>query len=666
MLIVGKNASRIDELKKQLCNSFAIKDLGHAKEDLGMRITRLRDERKLYLLQEKYIERVLERFNMKNSKAVNKPLAGHMKLSRKKCPTTKEEKYSIAKIPYSSVVRSLMYAMVCTRPDIAHTVAEYIAATKAGKEMIWLKNFLRDLGLDQMEYVVYCDSQSAIDLIKNSMYHARTKHIDVRYHWIREQIENESFHIKKIHTSENPADMLTKIIGTLSLLENFQSSGFEQGNQHWLSLSYISCFCQNMLASELGLVVVSVASLHFAGFFVWYLSAVLAGFSNLKNELYPSRAKDRFLSWPIRMNIVVENASALAYLHAYDIIHRDVKTSKILLNNNCRVKFADFGLSRLSSNDATHVSTAPQGTAGYVDPEYHESQLEASIAEGYLAEESLTFCSRYIEDIETRFNRPRSVRDDTNDIEPSGMSTLFPQLGKPESAAKNYDLTPMSKLQAHRYVLLNCAIVTPFVDKFRQHIRRSSRERRPSPTGMERRVNKEFVDWFHKRIMNPDTIDTMSIDLKILARGPCTNSRRFTAYVINGSKFQTLAREEGLKTQNSGVFLTSKTSCVASSIDGNFRLAELPYFGNLEYIIEIDYNGHFKWSVAMHLKPRDLYDMREVMEEEVYENEPYEAQELKQFFVDGDDYVQLATDHITDDIVESNVATNQEADAMSD
>ncbi|KAF3617592.1 Calmodulin-binding receptor-like cytoplasmic kinase 2 [Capsicum annuum] len=90
------------------------------------------------------------------------------------------------------------------------------------------------------------------------------------------------------------------------------------------------------------------------------------------DHLTGDRAKDRFLSWPIRMNIVVETASALAYLHAYDIIHRDVKTSKILLNNNCRVKFADFGLSRLSSNDATHVSTAPQGTAGYVDPEYHE------------------------------------------------------------------------------------------------------------------------------------------------------------------------------------------------------------------------------------------------------------------------------------------------------
>ena len=90
--------------------------------------------------------------------------------------------------------------------------AEYIAATEAGKEMIWLKRFLQELGLNQMEYIVYCDSQSAIDLSKNSMYHARTKHIDVRYHWIREKVENESFHVKKKNTSENPTDILTKTI----------------------------------------------------------------------------------------------------------------------------------------------------------------------------------------------------------------------------------------------------------------------------------------------------------------------------------------------------------------------------------------------------------------------------------------------------------------------
>ena len=63
--------------------------------------------------------------------------------------------------------------------------AEYIVATEAGKKMLWMKRFLQDLGLKQDEYVVNCDSQSALDLSKNSMYHSQKKHIDVRYHWLR-------------------------------------------------------------------------------------------------------------------------------------------------------------------------------------------------------------------------------------------------------------------------------------------------------------------------------------------------------------------------------------------------------------------------------------------------------------------------------------------------
>ena len=120
MLIVGN--SKIDELRKELCKSFSMKDLGHAKKILGMKITRLRDKMKIYLSHKKYIERVLERFNMKNAKHVSTPLVGHMKLSKKMCPKSREEKENMAKVPYSSVVGSLMYAMVCTRPDIAHAV----------------------------------------------------------------------------------------------------------------------------------------------------------------------------------------------------------------------------------------------------------------------------------------------------------------------------------------------------------------------------------------------------------------------------------------------------------------------------------------------------------------------------------------------------------------
>ncbi|CAD6232525.1 unnamed protein product [Miscanthus lutarioriparius] len=90
------------------------------------------------------------------------------------------------------------------------------------------------------------------------------------------------------------------------------------------------------------------------------------------DHLHGSRASERGLTWPLRMNIAIETAEALAYLHAVEIIHRDVKTNNILLDNSFHVKVADFGLSRLCPPEVTHVSTVPQGTPGYVDPVYHQ------------------------------------------------------------------------------------------------------------------------------------------------------------------------------------------------------------------------------------------------------------------------------------------------------
>ena len=87
-----------------------------------MKISRDRKNRKLWLSQESYIEKVLERFNMSKAKAVCSPIASHLKLSSNQCPTSKKDMKEMSKVPYASVVGSLMYAMVCTRPDITHAV----------------------------------------------------------------------------------------------------------------------------------------------------------------------------------------------------------------------------------------------------------------------------------------------------------------------------------------------------------------------------------------------------------------------------------------------------------------------------------------------------------------------------------------------------------------
>ena len=78
-----------------------------------------------------------------------------------------------------------------------------MAAVEAGKEVLWMKDFIGELDIRQEEYRLYCDSQSAIHLAKNAAYHSRTKHIQRRYHWIREQVEEQEFVLTKIHTTEN-------------------------------------------------------------------------------------------------------------------------------------------------------------------------------------------------------------------------------------------------------------------------------------------------------------------------------------------------------------------------------------------------------------------------------------------------------------------------------
>ncbi|KAJ4744606.1 Gag-Pol polyprotein [Rhynchospora pubera] len=301
MLIASNDHDEIESLKLDMSKRFATKDLGEARKILGMRIHRDRERGKLWLSQTEYVDKILERFDMVNCKPVTTPLAGHFKLSKKNSPKNAQERLKMEKVPYLSAVGSLMYAMVCTRPDIAHAVgvvsrymsnpgwenwqavkwilrylkgtrglrlcfggdsklaiegyvdadhagcsetrksttgfvftigggavswmsrlqdivalssteSEYVALTEAVKEMLWLKRLLAQFGLKQMEYVVHCDNQGAIHLSKNAAYHSRTKHIDVRYHFIRDVLDHRKLVVRKVHTKENVADMFTKVV----------------------------------------------------------------------------------------------------------------------------------------------------------------------------------------------------------------------------------------------------------------------------------------------------------------------------------------------------------------------------------------------------------------------------------------------------------------------
>ncbi|KAE8711123.1 hypothetical protein F3Y22_tig00110303pilonHSYRG00264 [Hibiscus syriacus] len=302
MLVAGSDMQEIINLKQKLSKQFAMKDLGAAKQILGMRIKRDTKSGTLILSQAEYINKVLSRFNMQDAKPVSTPLGVHFRLSKEQSPMMEEERAHMVKVPYASAIGSLMYAMVCTRPDIAQAVgavsrhmnnlgkvhweavkwilrylrgttnktlcfkggdtiltcyvdaelagnidirrsttgyvytlggtavswvsqlqkivalstmeAEYVAVTEASKEMVWLQSFLEELGKKQENNVLYCDSQSAIHLAKNPSFHSKTKHIHLRYHFIRSLLEDGILKLEKISGAQNPADMLTKTVTT--------------------------------------------------------------------------------------------------------------------------------------------------------------------------------------------------------------------------------------------------------------------------------------------------------------------------------------------------------------------------------------------------------------------------------------------------------------------
>ncbi|GLT62250.1 hypothetical protein SLA2020_349000 [Shorea laevis] len=97
---------------------------------------------------------------------------------------------------------------------------------------------------------------------------------------------------------------------------------------------------------------------------------------SLYNFLHGELKAERILDWPARSKIALGAARGISYLH-HDciphIIHRDIKSSNILLDQNMEARVSDFGLATLMEPDKTHVSTAVAGTFGYLAPEYFDT-----------------------------------------------------------------------------------------------------------------------------------------------------------------------------------------------------------------------------------------------------------------------------------------------------
>ncbi|KAK8685906.1 hypothetical protein V6N13_124938 [Hibiscus sabdariffa] len=240
ILIIGNDIPTLESVKAWLSSCFSMKDLGEVAYILGVKIYRDRSRRLLGLSQSTYIDKVLKRFNMEASKKGFLPITHGISLSKEMCPLTSQERERMSLISYASAIGSiiskdvfLVYggeeqlsikgytdASFQTDKDDSRslsgfvfrlnggvvswksskqdtvadstTEAEYIAASEAAKEAVWIKKFVTELGVvpsisDALE--LYCDNNGAIAQAKEPRSHQRSKHILRLFHLIREIVD---------------------------------------------------------------------------------------------------------------------------------------------------------------------------------------------------------------------------------------------------------------------------------------------------------------------------------------------------------------------------------------------------------------------------------------------------------------------------------------------
>lgn len=102
--------------------------------------------------------------------------------------------------------------------------AEYVAATLASQECIWLTRLLQDVNeVPNFPIPIFCDSESAIKMARNPVFHGRTKHIAIHYHFVREKVLNQEIELKSIRTDDQVADGFTKALSR-SKFEEFRNA----------------------------------------------------------------------------------------------------------------------------------------------------------------------------------------------------------------------------------------------------------------------------------------------------------------------------------------------------------------------------------------------------------------------------------------------------------
>ena len=134
-----------------------MKDLGETAYILGIKIYRDRSRKLIGLSQSTYIDKVLNKFSMQDSKRRFLPMSHGISLSKTQCPMTQDERDRMSKIPYASAIGSIMYAILCTRSDVSYALSTTNRYQSDPGEGHWIavKNILKYLRRTKDAFLLY-------------------------------------------------------------------------------------------------------------------------------------------------------------------------------------------------------------------------------------------------------------------------------------------------------------------------------------------------------------------------------------------------------------------------------------------------------------------------------------------------------------------------------
>nr|GEV56667.1 hypothetical protein [Tanacetum cinerariifolium] len=246
----GSNIPMLQDVQSCRRRCFAIKDLGEASYILGIKIYRDRSRRLIGLCQSDYIENILKRYHMENSKRGSIPMQDKLRLSKSQGASTPTKLKRMQNIPYASAVDDLYWTTVksilkylmntkdmflvyggdikrelrvscytnaeyLTDADDLKSQTGYVFVLNGGAEAVWVRKFIYGLGVVSTikePISMYCDNTGAITIANESGITKGARDFCAKVHYLREVIEYGDVKLEKVHTDDNLADPFTKAL----------------------------------------------------------------------------------------------------------------------------------------------------------------------------------------------------------------------------------------------------------------------------------------------------------------------------------------------------------------------------------------------------------------------------------------------------------------------